>query len=370
MKELKGTIYMPVSITFKREEWRRAMHWYKDNPYYYYPYVFASPFVTGMNKTRDKDFPEAEWIVADSGGFQISKLGKKVSALDVLEWQVKGIKANVAFTVDVPAYAYRSEVDNYKYYPSEDFKNYMEFSNKNAWTAATKLEEYKSEGYKDTQLWAVIQGGNYNDMMQWYEHLTKTYGEFPGYTFPMWSTFNPAEQQNWLSQLQFAKQIGTNFHFLGKCEPLLVIVFAKMAHKFKRFYTYDTSSAAMGLMMGKYHDPYYLSSLSYTKKNLEDQVKFDMDGPNPCDCPVCSKHTVSEMINNYYPMLLHNVYVRKRWNDYVNVMVQDDECFDDLINKILRLQPVYQKNKELYKEGINNLIYGEAKKQGGIEGFF
>jgi hypothetical protein len=143
-----------------------------------------------------------------------------------------------------------------------------------------------------------------------------------------------------------------------------------MAHKFKRFYTYDTSSAAMGLMMGKYHDPYYLSSLSYTKKNIAEQVKFDLDGPNPCDCPVCQKHTVNEMINNYYPMLLHNVYVRKRWNDYVNVMVKDDECFDDVINKILRLQPVYQKNKELYKDNINTLIYDEPKKQGGVESFW
>jgi len=123
-------------------------------------------------------------------------------------------------------------------------------------------------------------------------------------------------------------------------------------------------------MMGKFHDPYYLSSLSYTKKNLEDQVKFDMQGHPPCDCPVCTKHTNYEMINNYYPLLLHNVYVRKRWNDYVNVMVQDDEIFDDLINKLLRMQPVYQKNKELYKEGIDNLIYETPKQSGGVESFF
>jgi hypothetical protein len=51
-------------------------------------------------------------------------------------------------------------------------------------------------------------------------------------------------------------------------------------------------------------------------------------------------------------------------------MVQDDEIFDDLINKLLRAQPVYQKNKEQYKEGINNLIYDEAKKSGGIDAFF
>ena len=207
-------------------------------------------------------------------------------------------------------------------------------------------------------------------MMKWYEHLTSNYGEFPGYTFPMWSSFNPAPQQDWLSQLRFAKEIGTNFHFLGKCEPLLVTIFAKMAHKTNHFYSYDTSSAAMGLMMGKFHDPYYLSSLSYTKKNLEDQVKFDMQGHPPCDCPVCTKHTNYEMINNYYPLLLHNVYVRKRWNDYVNVMVQDDEIFDDLINKLLRMQPVYQKNKELYKEGIDNLIYETPKQSGGVESFF
>jgi len=367
MKDINGIQYMPVTVTFNRPDWRYAMHWYKEDfneytkkqHYFYYPYVFVSPFVTGLGCTREKDFPQAKHIVADSGGYQLGVHRKtNVSTLDVLRWQES--IADVAFTVDKPAYSYENETKEYRHYTKEYFERAMEYSNKNAWKMLEAQENQKM------QLWGVVQGGNYNDQMKWYKNLTKEH-EFKGYTFPMASTFSPKNNEDWISQLQFAKEIGTNFHFLGRCEPLLVLVFAKLSQVTGKTYTYDTATAATGLMLGKYHEPYYLSSLNFSKKKPETAVKFDMDGPPPCDCPVCSKHTVKEMIEGYFTLYLHNVYVRKRYNDYIKVMTQDDEIFKEILNKTLNLQPRYRKNKKEMKNRIMSLLYEDELKHQRIE---
>jgi len=356
---------MPVTITFSRPDWRYVMHWYKDNPYYFYPYAFVSPFVTGLDTSREKDFPEAKYIVADSGGYQIGvhRKGINVSVLDVLRWQES--IADVAFTVDVPVYSYESETDGYKYYTDEYFERCMKASNKNAWKMIETQENQKM------QLWGVVQGGNYDDLQKWYKDLTKNH-TFKGYTFPMASTFTPKHKEDWISQLQFAKEVGTNFHFLGRCEPILVVVIAKLAQITGKYYTYDTATAATGLMLGKYHDPVFLSSLSFSKKKPEAAVKFDMKGKPPCDCPVCAKHTVEEMINGYFTLYLHNVYVRKRFNDYINVMVQDDDVFKEMVNKYTMIHSRYRdKDKQrIIKQKIYNLIFEEKISEGGIESFF
>ena len=360
---------MPVTVTFNRPDWRYAMHWYKKDyneitekqHYFFYPNVFVSPFVTGLGTTREKDFPQATHIVADSGGYQLGVHRKtNASLLDVLRWQES--IADVAFTVDVPAYSYENEIKEQRHYTKEFFERAMIQSNSNAWKMLEAQNNPKME------LWGVVQGANYVHQMKWYKALTKEH-TFKGYTFPMASTFSPKDEEDWISQLQFAKDVGTNFHFLGRCEPLLVMVFAKLSQITKKYYTYDTATAATGLMLGKYHEPYYMSSLSFSKKNPKTAVKFDMDGPPPCDCPVCSKHTVKEMIDGYFTLYLHNVYVRKRYNEYINVMVQDDEVFSELLNKALNLQPRYRKNKKEITDRIMSLVYEDELKHKNISNY-
>lgn len=367
---MKGTYYLPVTVSFRGDKFADKLHWVKDNPYFYYPYVFVSPFVTGMKSNRETDFPEAKYITADSGGYQIGvhqKDSKGVSVIDVLRWQ-EGI-ADVAFTVDIPTFSYEQEIKHtdytrptiYRHYTDKYFEKAMKQSVLNA----NKM--YEAQENEKMELWGVCQGGNYNDLKKWFKSLTKEH-RFDGYTFPMASTFSPRAKEDWLGQIRFAKEAGTNFHFLGRCEPLLVTIFAKLSLKTGKYYTYDTSSAAGGLMLGKYHDPYSLRSLSYAKK--VEHVNFDLDGPNPCDCPVCSKHTVDEMINGYYKLYLHNVYVRQAYNNYVNVMVQDDDLFNNLINKQLEMVGAYKKHKRHYKQLIDNIVYDEPLKTNRIEDFF
>jgi len=361
MIEMKGITHTPVSIAFNKPEVQNNMHWIKSNPYFYYPYVFVSPFVTGMHRTREKHFPDAQYIIADSGGFQIMSQKLNVGWLDVLRWQEQ--IADVGFTVDVPAYSYQSESEEYRYYTDEYFERAMQVSNDNAW----KMLESKSQDSK-MQLWGVVQGGNYEDLMRWYKNLTSNHS-FPGYTCPLASTFNPKYKQDWIGQMQFAKEINTNYHFLGRCEPLVVLTMAKLAQVTKKYYTYDTSSAAMGLMLGKYHEPYFLSSLRFSKIKPETRVNFT-DNKLPCDCPVCSKHTFMEMVDKYYTLYMHNVYVRVRFNNYANVMVQDDDVFHELINKYINLQPTYRKNADVLKSRIDQLIYEKELTHGGINDFF
>lgn len=362
MLKKEKTYYFPVSITLP-QNWNVAEHWYKSNPYFYYGNVFTSPFVTGIRTSRKKDFPESEYVIADSGGYQFvtGTNPPKIGVLDILRWQEN--IADVAFTLDLPAYSYQPEVDGYRYYTEKYFQKCMDFSNKNAWLML------ESQQNKKMQLWGIVQGGNGYDQKRWYDALTKEH-TFPGYAFPMASTFNPRAKDDWISQLQFAKSINTNFHFLGRSEPLLVLVYAKLAQKTKKIYTYDTASAAMGLMQGKYTEPYFLSSLNFTKINIKDRVKFDENDHPPCDCPVCKKHTIKEVIETYGLLLLHNVYVRVKWNDYCNVVVKDDDVFNDIVNKLLRLHPIYKKSVESYKEGINSLIFDETKNQLSVESFF
>lgn len=373
----EGTLYLPASVTFTDHDWHYFMHWFKKSEelgYFYYPYVLISPFVTGMDTDRKKDFPEVEYVVADSGGYQISaqvkKSGAGVGVRKILRWQ-EGV-ADVGFTVDYPAYSYVGETTDLtfptkqkslQYYHGDYFERCMKISNENAWTMLEAKEN------KDMELWGVVQGGNYKDLKKWYNHLTNNH-EFPGYSVPIASTINPRRNEDWLSQLQFIKEIGGNFHLLGSCEPLLVTVLAKMSQKLDTFYTYDTSTAATGLMLGKYHEPYFMRALSFSRKKPETQPTFDKNKHPPCDCPVCRKHTFGEMIDNRdYTLLLHNVYVRKRFNDYANIMVQDDDVFKELVTNIIKQKSMYKRQKDDIKAKINALIF-EDKCYGGIEDFF
>jgi len=370
---INGIAYMPVSVTFGKNnpEWRYNMFWYKNNPYYFYPNVFVSPFVTGTETIRNQisgsdqeaDFPDAKFIVADSGGFQITshRPGISFSALDILNWQENKIQADVAFTLDVPVYSYRTEVKGQRYYTDGHFEKCLAQSLKNNDIMLSAKKR------KETELWAVLQGGNYKDLDVWYKAVTREH-EFKGYCFPTGSSFAPKQKEDMFGQIQFAKDVGTNFHFLGRCEPILVLILAKLSQITGKLYTYDTASAATALMLGKYHEPRFLSSLSFS--NIpERRVHFPPDSHPPCPCPICQKHTCEEMWNNAYLIFLHNVWVRVDLNDYIYRMARDDDVFNELVNKYLALHSVYRKNSKEIKDKINSVLYGEKRRYSLLKDF-
>lgn len=350
--------YLPVIEDYaKRQGYEGNLHWDRRNPYFYYPYIFVSPFVVGFKVSR-KDFQKPEYknndltIYADSGGFQIAVKHKKASVLDVLRWQEN--IADIAFTVDVPAYGYRDPTEGkFKGYPRSYFEKCLKKSVENAELMMSAKENEKM------QLWAVLQGRNLSESMEWYKEITKNY-DFDGYCVAITAVINNTEaKEDWISQLAITRYIDTNIHFLGRCEPLIALVLAKLSAETGKTYTYDSSTSAGSFRWGKYIEPYYQSPLPLSK--YEDRrVKINS---LPCDCPVCSKHTLEEMVDTKkaYLLYMHNVYVKIEFDRYVNAIVTDDDLFTRTLRKILNNMSYSDEMKRIVEKRVLDIVYNEAK---------
>ena len=93
-----------------------------------------------------------------------------------------------------------------------------------------------------------------------------------------------------------------------------MLVYARLAHILKKKFTFDSSTASNAILLGHYYEPRYHHCMNFTKKEIG-RVKFPLDSKPPCDCPICSKHTVGHLINNPHLMMLHNIYVLKNFNE-------------------------------------------------------
>ncbi len=335
---IHAATYLPVT---KMERDDRFKFW-TDKSYYFYGNMLVTPFVTGMN-TRRNDFgknADKLKIFADSGGYQIITMNKKIEPFAVLRWQEK--IANVGFTLDVPPHSICRD------YSKEQFQKCMVKSNENA----EIMWQYKQNN--EMQLWGVIQGKNVAECKKWYMDLTKNY-DFDGYCIAF--SINTDAQAPWIQQLMFAKTVPKRFHFLGGSEPLLVVTLAKLAQVQNIDYTFDTSSANVGARFGKYIDPnsFHHIWLSKKRKNRSKITKL------PCNCPVCSKHTVNEI--RWVPELinLHNLYVKVNFCNSVNATVEDDDKFKNLVNKYIQSNPTYRNHHDSIFSQIMGLIYGGNK---------
>ena len=124
------------------------LKFWTDNSYYFYGNMLVTPFVTGMD-IRRRDFgsdADKLTIFADSGGYQIITMNKKIEPIAVLLWQER--IADVAFTLDVPPHSGGQE------YSDDWFRKCMLKSNENA----DVMWRFKNND--DMQLWGVVQGRN------------------------------------------------------------------------------------------------------------------------------------------------------------------------------------------------------------------
>lgn len=349
--------YMPVS-SIKGEAWDKAMHWHDPPQYFFYPYMLISPFVSGY-KPRSSYGGKELTIYADSGGFQIMTQGKKVSSYDVLEWQ-KSV-ADVGFTLDSPPSSYDSNHPNNHSYP----KHYFERCLKNSVQWAN--EQYANLGDTKMKLWAVVHGKNMEEIKQWYEAQTKEH-TFDGYSVAVTgATRASGDPFNWLKVIPFAHMIKEPIHWLGRCEPIMVLILAKLSYEKHIDYSYDTSSNVAGPRWGKYYDPFFLNLIALSKYE-DKRVKVNA---LPCDCPVCLKHTLEEVINTDYLILLHNVYRLKRFNEYANAIVSDDDLFDYAVDKLLgSTSKITSKRIPLVKDTINSIVYGTTSASRSLTEYF
>ena len=204
------------------------------------------------------------------------------------------------------------------------------------------------------KLWGVIQGKNFEECKRWHEDLTKDH-EYDGYSIALSINAGAKDKIPWIQQLMFAKTIPKRFHFLGWSEPLFVIVLTKLAKVMDIAYTFDSSTANIGARFGKYIDPNSFHHIWLSKKRQNRSTISKL----PCNCPVCSKHTVEDMC--WIPELinLHNLFVKFNFCNSINTKVDDDEQFKKLVNKYIQSNPTYRNHRDSIFSQIMGLIYGE-----------
>jgi len=354
-----ATHFLPVT-RLVNPDWNASMHWHEEAKYFFYPYILVTPFVTGMKKHRFHFGESADKlkIYADSGGFQIATQNKEVCVLDILRWQES--IADIAFTVDVPLYSYEGGEPGYKAYTVEYFDRCMD--------ASVKYGNIMKEGQENQKmkLWAVLQGRNKAEILKWHKAITKDHS-YDGYCIAITAAVNVnKEPMSWLSQLETVHDLDTDMHFLGRCEPMIVLILSKLSEVTGHTYTYDTSSTIVGPRFGKYYDPYF-HNLIWLSNDKEKRPKIT---GLPCDCPICSKHDLDTVASTDYLITLHNLYCRNRFNDYANKVVGDDELFKYAIKHFLTISKTYSKRADEIFNRINHIIYDEYKNVSSLKDFY
>ncbi|MCK5261484.1 MAG: hypothetical protein KAJ44_04835 [Thermoplasmatales archaeon] len=322
-------IYLPVVNYDSKEEFK---YWTNNCPIFYNN-LLVSPFTTGWDKNRRHFDGKTLKIYADSGGYQVVTMDKRVASLDVLRWQQR--IAHIAFTLDIPPHHFS------KNYNKDQFLKCMYQSNKNADLMWEFNKDY------DMQLWGVIQGKTYDELKMWYEDLTKGH-EYDGYCIAL-SIHKSDADLPWIEQLRFVSTIPKCFHFLGWSEPLFVVVLAKLAQKMNLRYTYDSSTPTIGARYGQYIEPSSLSPVPFNKYKSK----------LPCMCPTCSRHSVEEMMDTTQLLNLHNLYMKISFCRLANLAASDDDLFKYLLDEIIVMRPNYKKSRDVVESCVMRLLYGE-----------
>jgi len=327
--------FLPVTKDFRRAN----MYYMKDGRYFYYPFIFVSPFVSGFDCTRDV-FPDAKLIISDSGGYQL-KAGTKTKADwdSVLQFQER--IANIGLTLDIPPVTVKG--NNHEYFDESIFNECMEKSVINA----ERMIEYKVNEKMKT--FAVLQGRNYDFIDTWHRAITRNH-DYDGFAIPILHIQKQDHVKQFCEQLEFVKSLDTDFHFLGNCTRLATLVFSRLANISKRQFTFDSSTAANALRYGTYYDPYFFIPISLSKYPSK-RVNFKIDGRLPCDCPVCSNHTVRQLAYNPMLSMMHNIYIIQRFNEYSSVITKDDDEFRELLEIIVNL-----KHKKYFEEIVKGVL--------------
>jgi tRNA-guanine family transglycosylase len=322
--KIMASIYLPVT-KFEKIPFHRFFN--IDNPYFNYPNIIVTPFVTGMNRTKE-EFKDAK-IYADSGGFQIVTLGKKVKTLDILYWQQN--IADVSFTVDIPPHSFG---DNFT---RDQFLKCMKKSNKNAdIMKALKTNE-------KMQLWAVIQGTTIEELSLWYNNISDR-EEYPGFCISL-SIHKSGKNIPYIEQLEFAKTIKKPIHFFGYSDNLFALILARFSRLTKQTYTYDSSTSTIGDRYGKYIDPINFKHISFSLKNRPPTLI--------CKCPICTKYAARQLQFNTSLINLHNLYIKIKFCEFANIVSEYDELFVSVLDKYI---PDDKNHDEIRSKALNLLF--------------
>jgi len=331
------------------------------------------------NNYRDLiKFPKDKLLMGDSGGFQIATFAKQnkfcdLDPLSVLRW----LEANcdIGMNLDVPTTLGPEQPTN------EQFKKAMnqsmfnfEFFQKNR-NPESKLKLYN-----------VLHGENLEHMNLWYQNASKY--KFEGWAIGVKPPYDAMSQALGAMFLWEKGELNDCYglHFFGTSGKHVVPTITYLAHKFKKkmVVSYDSSSYNIGSIYRTYYMPFELG------KSLSFGDKFARANPEietlPCMCPVCQSITDVKILNggDIYAgglISLHNMYQYINYNNLLNSIVPNSECFKAYLKDIqisdrtltsfdfidFAFERGVAKAVEKYKGHFN--VVKEQVKQTGIWGF-
>lgn len=298
--------------------------WWEPNSFFKYNAMLCSAFY-GMkdkwNYREDYGIPKDFLLIGDSGGFeqatQKTITGKpiRIEALEVINWQKNNV--DIGFTLDIPPVNPENlhfEMDNVKL-----FRKCAEQSKRNAEIAHRNL------GNSNMKLYSVLQGHIKEQLDTWSK------GKLDLTDFDGTALSHKSSHLIWLSvQAMYVKEHEVkNIHVLTGTGYNSVPLIVYLRKHFKQV-TFDSSSYGMGARNMAYNLPYRYKI--FFGRSYNGKVKRLL-----CDCPICKNISIEDLQTGTSIsgalLSLHNLYNYIQHVNFLDVIVDDDELFENYIKR-------------------------------------
>lgn len=256
-------------------------------------------------------------VVGDSGGFQAVTQGKYINPLALLKWQEAN--CNIAPILDVPPYS--------------SFGGYTETTNFEKCLAQTVSNAQimnSNRINKEMLQYGVVQGFKNEEIEAWYKAVNEV-GNWDGWAL---APKPPApDVLNKFFALAYRKGIKKIHVF--QCTGLDSFMLAVYLnyHYLKADVTMDSVSYLASQKFGRIVHPLTYRMINFGRLSGK---TFSM----VCDCVFCNHYQQvkdqfedARHINFYYVMNMHNLYLMVRFVTAINQYVQDEELYEEIIDK-------------------------------------
>lgn len=282
------------------------------------------------------NYPEDVITLGDSGGFQVMSFGKKgrqvdVTPIQVLRWLENNV--DIGMNLDVP--------------PVRDFEGALSESKENF-----KFFEDNRTNY-DFALYNILHGRTLDQIDTWYK-------EVRDFNFDGWAIGVHPSTNVYLKVFAYLYLIEkgeesplTNTHFFGVSGPSNMLSLAMLAKHTDASLTFDSSSWSWGSRFRDYWFPLDVRHCIRLGREFANTVN-DI----PCDCPVCSKMTISELYDQTDPMTplllsYHDMYQYIEVNRMMNCMVDDEDTLREYSRSIGELH-LFDNINNIFKDFENH----------------
>jgi tRNA-guanine family transglycosylase len=308
--------------------WEKGISWWKEKDYFWHDYLLIS-YMYGKQLTNKGatlrellSIPKQTKLFLDSGGFSI--MTKNLSYSDytwekVLEWQ-EAQDADYAFTLDIPPY-----VGDYNLSVAQIPKEKMQMRMENSVKYSLQMLRHKKD---DLKLLFVTHGKQWEDISYYMDLIERNKDGvvFDGFAVSPKPAIDIVGliTQTFQIRERFGEQL---IHILGVSgfNTIPICVYLNV-------FSFDSISYIMGNKTREYRLPIDLKMKLYFGESKQSNIK-----ELPCTCPVCRKHTVSDMIHDKsqsgFRISLHNLYWILYFTRVCNKLRNDTELFRTFVKR-------------------------------------